>query len=416
MKKSVFACLVSAFLGATFARLPGDRPASPQASAQEFFPADERSPRRLLRYPADRSPPAAARAYGTDRRSSGPAPTSDPFVPPPINGALTEEERVNIGVYERTNRSVVNITTKLARTDQFWFFELAPPQGAGSGSVLDKQGHVLTNNHVIDDAEEIQVTLYNGESFHAQLVGQDPLNDIAVLRIDAPSEVLHPIPRGQSAKLFVGQKVYAIGNPFGLERTLTVGIISSLNRSLRSQAGRMMKSIIQIDAALNRGNSGGPLLDTQGQLIGMNTAIASVTGENTGVGFAIPASTLERVVPELITNGRVIRADPGIARVYETDQGLIVAKVVAGGPAERAGLRGFRLVQQTQRRGALLLQRQFVDRSSADTIVAVDGRRLTSADAFLEQVEAKRPGDQVLLAVVRDGREIIVPLVLEAGE
>ena len=415
MKKYVLVCLISAFVGAAFTRFTGAQPGSQQASAQEYLRAGERFSRRTLQAPSGRETTAAGRGSAVDRRGFVAAPTNNPFAPS-LDGILTEEERVNIGVYESTNRSVVNITTKLARTDQFWFLELAPPQGAGSGSVLDKNGHILTNNHVIDDAEEIQVTLYNGDSFFAHLVGKDPLNDIAVLRIDAPPEVLHPINRGQPGRLFVGQKVYAIGNPFGLERTLTVGIISSLNRSLRSQSGRMMKSIIQIDAALNRGNSGGPLLDTQGRLIGMNTAIASRTGENTGVGFAIPAGTLERVVPELITRGRVVRADPGIARVYETDQGLIVAKVVAGGPAERAGLRGFRLVQQHQRRGALLIQRQFVDRSFADRIVAIDGQPVKSADAFLEHVEAKRPGDQVLLTVIRDGREMIVPLLLEAGE
>ena len=335
-----------------------------------------------------------------------------PDVPPEDDPYLTPEERVNIRVYETTNRSVVNITTKLARTNQLWFLELAPPQGAGSGSVLDQQGHILTNHHVVHDANEIQVTLFNGKSFFAQLVGSDPLNDIAVLRIDAPAEMLFPINRGQSSRLRVGQKVYAIGNPFGLERTMTIGIISSLNRSLRSQAGRMMRSIIQIDAALNRGNSGGPLLDSQGRLIGMNTAIASRTGENTGIGFAIPVSTLGRVVPELIAHGRVVRADVGISRVYETENGLIVAKVVPDGPADRAGIRGFRVVQQSERRGNLLIQRQYVDRESADMIVAVDGRSVSTADEFLEQIERKRPGDRARLTVVRAGRDFPITVTL----
>ncbi len=339
-------------------------------------------------------------------------------LPPDYDDAdyLTPQERVNIRVYEHSNRSVVNITTKLARTDQLWFLELAPPQGAGSGSVLNQQGHILTNHHVVNDAEEIQVTLFNGKSFYAALVGSDPLNDIAVLRIDAPAEMLYPIEPGRSSRLRVGQNVYAIGNPFGLERTMTVGIISSLNRSLRSQAGRMMRSIIQIDAALNRGNSGGPLLDSSGRLIGMNTAIASRTGENTGIGFAIPVATLGRVVPELIAHGRVVRADVGISRVYETDNGLVIAKVVPDGPADRAGIRGFRLVQQTHRRGNLLIQRQQIDRDSADRVIAVDGNTVTTADEFLEQIERHKPGDRTNLTVVRSGREFDVALVLDAAD
>ena len=377
---------------------------------------------RGYRHPTNQRPPHSDdRHYVPQTSVRGSASTSEDSLPESLSldsqdEYLTPEERVNIRVYESTNRSVVNITTKLARTDQLWFLELAPPQGAGSGSILDQQGHVLTNHHVVNDAEEIQVTLFNGKSFYASLVGSDPLNDIAVLRIDAPSEMLFPIARGRSSRLRVGQNVYAIGNPFGLERTMTVGIISSLNRSLRSQAGRMMRSIIQIDAALNRGNSGGPLLDSGGRLIGMNTAIASSTGANTGIGFAIPVSTLGRVVPELIAHGRVVRADAGITRVYETDAGLIVAKVVPDGPADRAGIRGFRLVTQTQRRGNLLIQRQRIDRNVADIIIAVDGTPVSTADEFLEQIEQRKPGDRTNLTIVRSGREFAVAITLASAE
>jgi S1-C subfamily serine protease len=207
-----------------------------------------------------------------------------------LEDGLTAEERVNIAVYEKVNRSVVNITTRLTRPEMLFLLE-PPSEGAGSGSILDYEGHILTNYHVIEGAQEIRVTLFNGQTFEAGLIGADPVYDTAVLRIEAPRELLFPLELGDSSALLVGQKVYAIGNPFGLERTMTVGIISSLNRTLPSRTGRTMKSIIQIDAALNRGNSGGPLLDSRGQLIGMNTAIASSTGENTGVASPSPSTT-----------------------------------------------------------------------------------------------------------------------------
>jgi S1-C subfamily serine protease len=337
-------------------------------------------------------------------------------VPRPYQEELTPDELVNVYVYENVNRSVVNITTKAGRLDTF-FFTLEPSaEGAGSGSILDRQGHVLTNSHVIEGAQEIQVTLFNGETHNATLMGADSVYDIAVLKIDAPAEVLYPVQFGNSNNLRVGQKVFAIGNPFGLERTMTVGIISSLNRSLPSRNSRMMKSIIQIDAALNQGNSGGPLLDSRGRLIGMNTAIASRTGENTGVGFAIPVNNIQRVVPQLIENGRVIRPDIGITRVYQVEQGLVVATLSPGGPAERAGLQGFRLIRQQQRRGPFVYEETQIDRSSADLIIAVDGERVRLADDLLSIIDRKQPGDQVVLTVVREGREVQVPIILGAGE
>ena len=238
------------------------------------------------------------------------------FAPPeaaPIP-RLTQEEEVCIGVYESANRSVVNINTKSVRQDLI-FFEI-PSEGAGSGSVLDKEGHILTNFHVVDGAERIEVTLASGNTYRAKLVGRSPLDDVAVLQIAAQPEELHPIRFADSTPLRVGQNVYAIGNPFGLERTLTRGIISSLNRTLPSRAtGRVMKTIIQIDAAMNPGNSGRPLLNSSGEVIGMNMAIASSTGQNTGVGFAIPSSRIVRILPELVRNGFVARPETGIARV-----------------------------------------------------------------------------------------------------
>jgi S1-C subfamily serine protease len=337
-------------------------------------------------------------------------------VPRSFPEELTPDELVNVYVYENVNRSVVNITTKAGRLDTFFFSVEPSAEGAGSGSILDRQGHVLTNSHVIEGAQEIQVTLFNGETYSATLMGADSVYDIAVLKIDAPAEVLYPVQLGNSNNLRVGQKVFAIGNPFGLERTMTVGIISSLNRSLPSRKSRMMKSIIQIDAALNQGNSGGPLLDSRGRLIGMNTAIASRTGENTGVGFAIPVNNIQRVVPQLIENGRVIRPDIGITRVYQVEQGLVIATLSPGGPAERAGLQGFRLVRQQQRRGPFVYEETQIDRSSADLIIAVDGERVRLADDLLSVIDRKQPGDQVVLTVVREGREVQVPIILGAGE
>lgn len=332
------------------------------------------------------------------------------------DGDLTPDELVNVYVYENVNRSVVNITTRAGRLDTFFFSLESSAEGAGSGSILDRDGHVLTNSHVIEGAREIQVTLYNGESFPATLMGADSVYDIAVLKIDAPADSLQPVRWGSSNDLRVGQKVFAIGNPFGLERTMTVGIISSLNRSLPSRRSRMMKSIIQIDAALNQGNSGGPLLDSRGRLIGMNTAIASRTGENTGVGFAIPVNNIQRVVPQLIENGRVIRPDLGITRVYQVDQGLVIATLAPGGPAERAGLRGFRLVRQQHRRGPFVYEETQIDRSTADLIIAVDGQRVRVADDLLSQVDQKRPGEEIVVTVIREGREIQVPVILGAGD
>jgi S1-C subfamily serine protease len=354
-------------------------------------------------------------------------PSADPRAVPPAAavaalpnpaeaGEFTAEERVNIWVYEQVNRAVVNITTRGYQGERFLLIEV-PSDGEGSGVVVDRQGHILTNFHVVDGARQIQVTLFDGNTYDARLVGQDPATDVAVLKIDAPPAALFPAVFGNSTQLHVGQRVFAIGNPFGLERTLSTGIISSLNRSLPSRrAGRSLKSIIQIDAAINPGNSGGPLLDSHARMIGMNTAIASKTGESTGVGFAIPVSTIARVVPQLIHEGRVRRPETGIVRVYQTDQGLLVHTLAPGGPAERAGLHGPRVVRQQKRQGPFVYEYQTVDRSAADLIVGVDGKPVKTADDFLDAIESRRPGEQVTISVVRGGQHRQVPLVLEAGD
>lgn len=392
MKRTILLCLMSGFLGACAALAMRESGLLRESWAQE---------------PALRQP-------GTSRR---PVRLVEAPAPAEVRGAVAEEfspeERTNIGVYEKANKSVVHITTKADKT-ALLFLEV-PTEGAGSGSVLDKDGHILTNNHVVDGAQEIRVTLASGESYDAQIVGRDLPNDVAVLRIAAPPDLLVPIDLGDSSRLKVGQIVYAIGNPFGLERTMSSGIISSLNRSLPTK-GRTMRSMIQIDAALNRGNSGGPLLDTQGRLIGMNTAIASSTGENTGVGFAIPADTIRRVASQLVETGRVVRADAGITHVLPTERGLVIVMVAAGGPAERAGLRGFRMIREQERRGPFVVEKRRVDRSQADTIVSVDGRKVASGDEFLTNIERHRPGEEALLGVIRGGQIVEVPVTLSAGE
>ncbi|PQO43657.1 S1C family serine protease [Blastopirellula marina] len=331
---------------------------------------------------------------------------------------LTPDEQRNIFVYDKGNRSVCHIMTRSVQRDAVFgmLTTESPAEGSGSGSVLDSQGHILTNYHVIEGATQIDVTLFNAETYPAKLVGQDPVNDIAVLKIDAPVDQLVPVELGDSSNLRVGQKAFAIGNPFGLERTMTIGIISSLNRMLPARSGRTMKAIIQIDAALNRGNSGGPLFDSNGRLIGMNTAIASRTGQNTGVGFAIPVATIRRVAPVLIADGKVTRPDLGVSRIYLTDDGLGVASLVQGGPAESAGLRGFQLIREQVRRGPYIYEETRVDRSKADVITAVDGTLVESADDLLTAIERKNPGEVVNLSVLREGKKVDVPVTLGVGD
>jgi len=333
---------------------------------------------------------------------------------PDIWPEQSTEEIINIRVYEVCNRGVVNISTKLIRSTSF--FTEAAVEGSGSGSIIDKLGHVLTNYHVVDGARDINVTLHTGDSYPAILVGQDTDNDIAVLRISAPEEVFHPIPIGESSSLKVGQHIIAIGNPFGLERTMSTGIISSLNRRITAKNRRSMKSIIQIDAALNQGNSGGPLLNSRAQLIGMNTAIASSTGDNAGIGFAIPSNTILRVVQQLIEHGRVTRPTIGIVEALESEQGLAIRRITPGGPAEKAGLRGIRVTQRMIRRGPLVFQQDSIDTRAADRIIGVDNAPVKTADDLLSVIESKRPGDVVQLLIIREGQKMTVPVTLGTDE
>jgi S1-C subfamily serine protease len=324
---------------------------------------------------------------------------------------LSAEERRNIAVYEKCYRSVVHIATEAIQIDRF-FRTASQQEGSGSGSVLDKQGHILTNFHVIEGADRLSVTLFNGKQYEARLVGQDPPNDMAVLKVNAPQEELYPVSVASSKPLRVGQKVYAIGSPFGLERTMTVGVVSGLGRKMPSHNHRVLKSMIQVDAALNQGNSGGPLLDSRGLLVGMNTAIATRTGENTGVGFAIPSDTIRRVAALLIRDGRVVRPSLGIAAYIQMDDGLLIGRVEPGGPADEAGLRG---VQVVVRRSYFGEERR-LDYDAADRILAVEGRPVRTLDDLMSVIETLEPGQRARLTVLREGEAIPVPIVLGADD
>ncbi len=247
----------------------------------------------------------------------------------------------------------------------------------------------------------VQVTLFDGSAHEAQVIGADASNDVAVLSIRVPADKLFPLALGDSSKVMVGQKILALGNPFGLERTLTSGIISSLDRSLKAKNGRTIKGIIQTDAAINPGNSGGPLLNSRGQVIGMNTAIVSNVGQSAGISFAVPINAISRILRQLIENGRVIRADLGITKVYSTGEGLLVLALVEGGPAERAGIQR-RPGEGRAARAGVFSRR--VDPDSADLIVAVDHKRVKTVDELLTEVERHRPGETVRITVVRDGK------------
>ncbi len=338
---------------------------------------------------------------------TGPAvpPVAPPSLPEDLMKLVDADEQINIRVYAAVNRSVVNITTAAEGTG---FFGDETSSGTGSGFVIDKAGHILTNFHVVEGADSVQVTLADGESHDAEVVGKDASNDVAVLRVRVPADRLVPVALGDSSKLLVGQKVLAVGNPFGLERTLTTGIISSLDRSLKAKNGRMIKGIIQTDAAINPGNSGGPLLNSRGEVIGMNTAILSQVGQSAGISFAVPIAAITRILRPLLEHGRVIRADIGLTRVYRRGDGLLVLGVAEGGPADRAGIKpiGVKLM----RTGFGVIRR--LDPETADVIVAIDGKPVKSVDDLLNEVEAHAPGDRVTVTVVRGGREVEVPVTL----
>ncbi len=329
-----------------------------------------------------------------------------PAIPADLLRFSDADEQINIRVYAAANQGVVNITTAASAVG--FFGDETTSSGSGSGFVIDRQGHILTNYHVVEGADSVQVTLADGSTRDARVTGADASNDVAVITVDGATDGLTPLALGDSTGLVVGQKVLAIGNPFGLERTLTTGIISSLDRSIKAKNGRSIKGIIQTDAAINPGNSGGPLLNPRGEVIGMNTAILSQVGQSSGIGFAVPITSIKRILRPLIEKGRVIRGDLGLTRVYRTGDGLLVLGVTDGGPADHAGLRPLQFRQI--RRGNFITSKP--DPNSADLIVAINGKPVHTSDELLAEVEVYPPGTEVVVTVVRNAKTVQVSVTL----
>ena len=321
----------------------------------------------------------------------------------------TNDEENNIEIFKRSSPSVVHITnSRLVRS----FYSLNPqevPQGTGTGFIWNQEGYIVTNFHVIQQANVVTVTLQDGTSYEAVPVGSDPDKDLAVLRINVPKPELSPVILGDSSLLEVGRKVIAIGNPFGLDTTMTVGVVSALGREIDSISRRKIRDVIQTDAAINPGNSGGPLLNSLGQLVGVNTAIYSPSGVNSGIGFAIPVNTVKRIVPELITFGRVQTPILGITHIPQPDyyrelwgiEGVIVMDVVPGADPAQVGMRGLKRVQ----RGRIQL---------GDVIFEIDGESVSNEDDYANIMEQHRAGDVVNIKTRRDNRVMNYDIELKA--
>lgn len=322
---------------------------------------------------------------------------------------LLEDESNTIDVVKRTKNSVVFVTNIQLVRESFFSSEEAVPRGSGSGFVWDDQGHIVTNFHVIEDGDIFNVALPGGEQRQAKLVGREPNKDIAVLKVEGNLSGLFPLPTGASRDLQVGQKVIAIGNPFGFDHTVTTGIVSAVGRSMPGAGGVTIRDMIQTDASINPGNSGGPLLDSAGELIGMNTMIISPSGASSGIGFAVPVDTIRKIVPEIIKNGKVVH--PGLGVSLMSDQyarrigveGVAILEVPRGSDAARAGLAGL----GRDRFGRLFL---------GDVVVAVDGTKVGSYDDLYTALEEHRIGDTVTLTVKREDKERKVRLTLISGD
>lgn len=319
-------------------------------------------------------------------------------------GELAADEINTIDVFRQNSPSVVYVTSIALRRSLFSFNAVEIPQGTGSGFVWDGKGRIVTNYHVISDAGRIQVTMADNTTWKAVLVGVAPDKDLAVLQLTSLPNQLRPIAIGESGDLLVGQKVFAIGNPFGLDQTITSGIISALNREIKAITGRLIDGVIQTDAAINPGNSGGPLLDSAGRLIGVNTAIYSLSGGYAGIGFAVPVDTVNSIVPQLIKHGRVIEPGIGVSFVDKRItqrlgvEGLLILHIAQNGPAGRAGLRG-----TVQHRGEIIL---------GDAIIEINGTSVTSVSDLQDEMERLGLGAEVELTVVRSGSKRKVRLRL----
>lgn len=326
----------------------------------------------------------------------------------------SETEERTIRVYKETNEAVVFITTISLTVDPFdLFLEVEPREGTGSGVIVDaRRGIILTNLHVIQDADKIEISTAHGQSYHARLLGFDKELDIAVLELHNSPANLVAVDLGDSSRIAVGQQVLAIGNPFALNRTLTSGIISSLDRTVKNPNGFLMKGLIQIDAAINPGNSGGPLLDMDGRMIGLNTAILSRSGDSAGIGFAVPVNDIHRVLPELIATGKVLRPKIGWILV-DTNQGPMVRRVIEGGPAEEAG------IQPIERRVNEAFRQGFVrDFDRADLLVKVNGNPVESVDEVQNLVSSSDPKKAIMFTLRKGGlrgpeREVSIKPMLQ---
>jgi S1-C subfamily serine protease len=313
-------------------------------------------------------------------------------------GPLAADELANIELFKKASPSVVHITSLAAQRDMFSMNVQQVPRGTGTGFVWDDKGHIVTNFHVIQGANGAQVTLADQSTYNAKMVGAFPDRDLAVLRIEAPKEKLPPLAVGSSRDLMVGQRVYAIGNPFGLDQSLTTGIISALNREIESFNQRIIRGVIQTDAAINPGNSGGPLLDSAGRLIGVNTQIASPSGASAGIGFSIPVDEVNRIVPRLIRDGRFVRPSlgvsagpPGLQRALNLPKGVAVVQVGAGSPAAKAGLQPFRRGNKGEVVGG-------------DVITAINDDAVNDLDDMLSLLERHVAGETVTLTIWRNGQ------------
>ncbi len=349
--------------------------------------------------------PSEETPYNTQDAEKSPAIPVKAPVPP----GLTEAEKSTIRLFENSAPSVAYITTSRLRQDYWTRNVMEIPQGSGSGFVWDREGHIITNYHVIQGADKAQVTLADRSTWDAELIGYAPEKDLAVLKISAPRNTLRPIPVGQSDNLLVGQNVFAIGNPFGLDQTLTTGIISAVGREIKSVSGIPIRDVIQTDAAINPGNSGGPLLNSSGDLIGVNTAIYSPSGASAGIGFSIPVDVVKWVVPDLIKYGKINRPTLGIeiANAQTTQrlgmEGALIIHTVEGGPAERAGL------QPTlrDRNGRIRI---------GDAIIAINDEKVKSGNELVLILEKYKAGDVVKVKIMRDKKEMEVDVKLDSSK
>lgn len=348
---------------------------------------------------------AEGRGFLSAQPSDSPPPPS--WSHPIATQPLSAEELNTIAVFEKAAKSVVYITNTAVRRDFFSLDTFEIPQGSGSGFIWNRQGHIVTNFHVIYGADSIQVVLDDQSTHDARIIGVDPDHDLAVLQISGVSDTLNPLDVGSSQDLRVGQRVLAIGNPFGLDHTLTTGVVSALGRSIRSVNDRTIEGVIQTDAAINPGNSGGPLLNSAGQLIGVNTQIVSPSGAFAGIGFAVPVDIIKRVVPQLIQFGKVIHPGLGISLIPDSIatrwgvKGVVIAKVQPGTTAAQAGLKGL----EESQAGRIRL---------GDVITAIDGEAVRTYDDLARILDRHNVGDRITVKVRRNGKERTLPVKLQA--